>query len=242
MASHGCSYDVAPACSMMKSPYDYTQPTSPTTGQWDAYSAMFAHFNASLFGGRLPTPILNFSRHAGSLGFFAPVRWARTDGTAVTHEISINPETNAGRQPMDIASTLVHEMTHLEQEVYGKPSRGGYHNKAWALLMHAVGLQPVSYDQPGKETGCRVLHTVKPGGAFEVAFGSLPVKAMPWRGRNLAVDAGLVLPPGGAGPTKLPPMPSKKNKVKYTCGCANVWGKPGLNMTCDDCGQEFVEQ
>lgn len=33
-----------------------------------------------------------------------------------------------------------------------------------------------------------------------------------------------------------------KNKIKYSCpSCeANIWGKAGLTVTCDDCDEHFV--
>jgi hypothetical protein len=60
--------------------------TDPTDAQFAAYRAMWAYFNAALFGGALGRVILNFSRLARSLGFFAPERW-RNAGDQVTHEI-----------------------------------------------------------------------------------------------------------------------------------------------------------
>lgn len=41
----------------------------------------------------------------------------------------------------------------------------------------------------------------------------------------------------------LEPVQNKSNRLKYTCGgCPkiSVWGKPGLNITCGDCGQKFL--
>jgi hypothetical protein len=55
----------------------------------------------------------------------------------------------------------VHEMVHVWQHAFGKPSAGGYHNKQWAAKMKAVGLQPSSTGYVGgKETGQRVTHYV----------------------------------------------------------------------------------
>jgi hypothetical protein len=65
-------------------------------------------------------------------------------------------------------STLVHEMTHLDQRHFGKPSRAGYHNKEWAKLMRDVGLIPSDTGAPGdKEVGQRVSHYIEAGGRFE---------------------------------------------------------------------------
>ena len=49
---------------------------------------------------------------------------------------------------------LVHEMTHLEQEEYGKPGKKGHHNREWVGLMERVGLIPSDTGAPGgKQTG-----------------------------------------------------------------------------------------
>ena len=70
-------------------------------------------------------------------------------------------------------STLVHEMTHLQQQHFGKPSRSGYHNKEWGLLMRAVGLIPSSTGEPGgKETGQRGC--CRPGPLARPAPGPVP--------------------------------------------------------------------
>jgi hypothetical protein len=31
-------------------------------------------------------------------------------------------------------------------------------------------------------------------------------------------------------------------RVKYRCDCANVWGKSGLSLRCNDCGKDMVEE
>src|SRR3954469_22251525 len=85
----------------------------PTNSPFEAYRAMWSFFNAALFNGSLPPVILNFSRAANSLGFFAPLRWER--GKETTHEISLNPSYLKRRSARDVASTLVHEMAHLWQ-------------------------------------------------------------------------------------------------------------------------------
>ena len=92
---------------------------SPTSSQFQAYEQMFAYFNAKLFAGWLPPVLLNFSRRAKSLGFFAPERWEK--GKSVRHEISLNPTHLKSQKPVDVASTLVHEMVHLWQQEHGKP-------------------------------------------------------------------------------------------------------------------------
>ena len=207
-----------------------------TTKQFRAYQGMFDHFNRALFANKLRPVLLNFSRHAGALGFFAPSRWATGDGTDVAkvdvrHEISLNPAWLRSRPVIDVASTLVHEMVHLWQQDFGQPSRRGYHNEQWARAMESVGLIPSSTAAPGgARVGQRVSHYIEAGGRFEKAFGKLPkTYRLPW-----TCDE-----PDAATKKKA----KQKNKVKYSCpGCAaNVWGKPGLGIACLECEEQFRE-
>lgn len=40
----------------------------------------------------------------------------------------------------------------------------------------------------------------------------------------------------------MPPMANRTNRSKYTCSCGyNVWGKPGLRLSCDDCHSAYGE-
>lgn len=202
--------------------------SEPTRELFEAYRAMFFHFNDKLFDGKLPEVILNFSRKSKAHGFFAPYRWEPAGASSTdprVHEISLNPESTR-RDAVDVASTLVHEMVHHWQQVHGKPSRSGYHNKEWAAKMREVGLVPVSYDQPGKEVGQKVGHTVDPDGRFLATFKALPANALPWT----------CSPESSGGKS------GAKNKVKYECACGlAVWGKPELNIMCGDCHEPLEE-
>lgn len=199
---------------------------TPTGEQFAAYEAMARYFNARLFGGALPPVLLNFSRKGRRVrGFFAPERWAK--GPATTHEISLNPQLLAAGSPLETAATLVHELCHLWQFVHGTPSRAGYHNREWARQMQSLGLMPSDTGAPGgRQTGQQVSHYVLPGGAFERAFHDMPAACrLPWSGRE--------------GPA--PARSRRPSKVKYRCpGCGqNLWGKPGLAVTCSACDQPF---
>lgn len=203
-----------------------SRPASPTSAQFTAYEQMFAYFNEKLFAGALPPVLLNFSRHAKTLGFFAPERWEK--GKEVKHEISLNPAYLRSRKPVDVASTLVHEMVHLWQQEHGKPSRAGYHNEEWASKMEAVGLTPSSTGAPGgARTGQGMSHFIAKGEAFARHFAAMPkAYSLPWSCEE---------------PEREKKPKSDKNKVKYTCpGCgANVWGKPELAILCEDCDERF---
>lgn len=202
---------------------------TPTGAQFKAYEGLFGYFNRKLFAGELPACILNFSRANRAFGFFAPERWEHNaSGAKGTHEISINPTTLKTRRPIEVASTLAHEMCHLWQHTKGKPSRSGYHNREWAGKMEMIGLQPTSDGTPtGARVGQHMTHLIVPGGRFELAFKELPPE--------------LLLPWSCSPEPTASKAPAARNKVKYSCdGCdANVWGKPGLSINCGDCEEPF---
>ena len=146
----------------------------PTRSTYDGLTEAYDFFNARLFGGRLPRCLITMQRQKAAYGYFAGGRFGAVDGTEITDEIALNPSHFRSRTTEESLSTLVHEMTHLEQHHFGKPSRNGYHNKQWAALMHAVGLVPSSTGAPGgKETGQKVSHYIAGGGPFDVACAEL---------------------------------------------------------------------
>jgi hypothetical protein len=206
--------------------------SSPTQDQYNSYNLAFDYFNRELFAGGLSPCLLNFSRKARAAGFFSPESWSRREGGTTAHEISLNPDVLA-REPVEIMGTLVHEMVHLWQQEHGPPSRSTYHNTEWAGKMEEVGLMPSNTGQPGgKRTGQRMTHYVIEGGPFQRAFAAMPPESLlPWiSGR----------PAGRGGPVR--PGPDRQDKVTYGCpGCqARVWGKAGLRLACEPCGQHFV--
>lgn len=197
---------------------------TPTEAQFAAFQAMYDYFNGALFGGTLRPVILNFSRAAGSLGFFAPQRWEQAKAT--THEISLNPAHLATRPAREVAATLVHEMVHCWQQEHGTPSARGYHNKEWAARMEAVGLMPSDTGEAGgARVGFRMTHYLVEGGPFARAFAKMPrAFLLPWSSWE----------PDGA--RRKGPTTSAKSKIKYTCpDCgANAWGKPALHLVCGE--------
>ena len=212
----------------------------PTPTQFDAFQTMFDHFNRELFAGQLPQVILNFSRHSGALGFFAPRRWLGATPDTTAHEISLNPEYLRTRTPAEVAGTLVHEMVHLWQSEFGSPSRNGYHNAEWAQKMAQVGLIASDTAAPGgKMTGQRMSHYIAPGGVFVASFGRLNGKQFPWQHIAKPSAPATVPRPPTTGRDEddgddEPSAPKGKTKVKYTCPICktNVWGKPGLRVYC----------
>jgi predicted SprT family Zn-dependent metalloprotease len=202
---------------------------SPTGEQFAAYQALVQYFNEQLFEGALPPVLLNFSRKGRrTRGFFAANRWEKA--AATTHEISLNPQLLKERSPRETAATLVHELCHLWQFVFGSPSRASYHNREWAEKMETIGLMPSDTGEVGgKRTGQRMTHYVLPGGAFEQAYQAMPREyRLPWV----------------SGEPSCPRRPSRPSKVCYMCpGCrTRVWGKPGLSLICTPCRRPFDPQ
>ena len=216
----------------------------PTTQQFTQYQKLYDYYNEQLFGGELPLCLLNLSRKTARVcGHFSRNRWKGKDGTQ-THEINLNPVYMAQADDMDICQTLVHEMVHLWQYEFGKPSRAGYHNKEWANKMEAVGLTPShTGKEGGRKTGQQMSDYATPDGVFLKVYESMPSELLlPFKSTERVggktFEGGVVVADGAAeGAVAKPP---KKNKVKYTCSCGcNVWGKPKLHIICGECKSVF---
>ena len=227
---------------------------TPTEQQFKSLNGAYKYFNHKLFNNELPGCILNFSRLRGTHGFLAPERWKRIDEDNFgTHEISLTP-TTLYRTPLEIFSTLVHEMVHLWQWEFGSPSRNGYHNKEWAAKMKEVGLIPSNTGKPGgKETGQKMTHYIEVGGPYQKAFEKMPDRyILPFTSLDGELMKSLI-----EGSTSKPDSdekgserserlrklrPQSRKKTKYSCpGCkANVWGKPELNLICGNCDEPFT--
>jgi len=152
------------------------------------------------------------------------------------------------REPIDIFSTLVHEMCHLWQWEFGHYSRSGYHNKEWAKKMIEIGLMPSDTGKVGgKKTGQHMTHFIIKNGAYELAFLEMPKDfILPFT--SLEGDIMKSLIEGVDAPTSpklkgksVKSIPAKVNsKTKFSCPCGeNAWGKPTLNLRCQKCGGDF---
>ena len=204
-----------------------SQKTSPTIEQYYTYQEAYDFFNKNLFGGSLPRCILTFSRKRNASGFFINDQWSNSQGQHI-HEISLSPDSL--EQPMDeTMSTLVHEMTHLWQYEFGNPGSGNYHNRQWANKMKQLGLMPSSTGRPGgKEIGSPMSHYILEDGKFARAFKIMPMEYLiPWNAHM----------PLQIKPLKRKEHQTNRNKNKYFCpNCSlNVWGKPNLDIRCEQC-------
>lgn len=204
--------------------------TNPTAATYNALSAAFAHFNASLFDDDLPPVMLVLHRKRHAHGYFWNGMWRhRDDKDRTMSEIALNPQT-MGRTITEVLSTLVHEMVHHEQHVFGKPGKSVAHNKEWAEMMDRVGLTPTSTGQPGgKRTGRNVTHMIVDGGPFDVACKALLQRNdvdMSW-----------------FSPARATIKKADRSKVKHTCPeCGtNAWCKENTNLVCGDCERTMEE-
>ena len=118
---------------------------------------------------------MGFSHRAWSLcsagnrsyGYFWGQRFATRDGVEIYDEIALNPRHFKNRTTEQTLSTLVHEMVHLWQHHFGKPSRSAYHNRQWAAMMKEVDLFPSTTGEPGgRQTGQTCSHYIIPSGTF----------------------------------------------------------------------------
>lgn len=218
----------------------------PTTEQFESYQKLFDYFNEHLFGGFLPNVILNFSRKNQVAGFFSRNSWKYNEGKEC-HEISINP-TSLCHGKKYVIQTLVHEMCHLWQHEFGKPSRTGYHNKQWSHKMESCGLMPSDTGKEGGNmTGQKMSDYLLPGGKLEKLIEAmpeeiwLPLKSLEYMPEEIIDEILSELEDNdvfGEMVAIKNPKPKSKNKVKFSCpGCGlNVWGKETVRVICADCG------
>lgn len=198
-------------------------PKEVLAGMHDA----FDFFNRELFAGKLPQVMIAFTKSRSALGTFQGNQWVNRD-KGKTAEILMNPQVFHSATPEDVLSTLVHEMCHLEQHEFGKPPKSAYHNKEWAAMMRAVGLQPSTTGKPGgKPTGPKCSHYIEEGGRYASAvikfFAEFPKFRLYWA-KPMA--------PAGVGR-------KRSNWRSYKCPTCSlsVWGKENLSISCDDCGE-----
>lgn len=206
--------------------------TNPTTQTYTSLTAAYEFFNRELFSGRLPACLITMQRHKGAFGFFSGERFAKTsDPKEITDEIALNPVHFATRKPVEVLSTLVHEMVHLWQHHFGERPRRGYHDRQWAAKMLAVGLIPTDTGEAGgKLTGQHVTHLIEEEGHYARAVEKLLREhpAILYHDRAREDDE----------------VRKKKtaSKTKYTCPrCGlNAWAKPEAPLVCGAC-QEPME-
>ena len=146
----------------------------PTVQAYAELQQAYDFFNERLFEAKLPPCLITFQRGKRFYGYYVEDRFFDSGAGVTTDEIALNPQYFATVPLLEILQTLVHEMVHLWQFRFGKPSRKCYHNREWAEKMKSVGLMPSSTGQPGgREVGQSVADYALPGGHFLRACAEL---------------------------------------------------------------------
>lgn len=192
-----------------------------TANTYNALEKAYDFFNVELFNGKLPPCLITLAYHKTAYGYFRDQAFkSRGKKSAITDEIALNPFHFHTRDDRAIFSTLVHEMVHLWQHRFAKPSKT-HHNAEWANEMERLGLMPSSTAAPGgKRTGRRVSHYIIEGGAYDRAYKRCKIQ-LDWQGFMIA------------------PQKKARKRVKYCCPSCdlNAYGKAGLNLICADCDE-----
>ena len=208
---------------------------TPTLVTYNEWQAAYNYFNEELFAGKLPECIITLNRSARLSGYFYPDKYNNKKG-GIKDELSMNPKYISNKNIFEALSTLVHEMCHVWQRHYGVNGfPGKYHNKEWGTEMKRIGLMPSRTGKPGgAETGSSMLDYVIEGGMFEKVCKQFISKGflISW------TEVGAI--PVCKGIDEVKEKSIKRRR--YSCmSCeAEVWGIPGLKITCDLCKSSFV--
>ena len=191
-----------------------TLEAGPTVRLYSMLERAYDELNESLFGGGLPSCLLTLQRKRRVYGYFCAGRFGPEDDKL--DEIALSPMWFLDRPPDQLLSTLAHEMAHLWQHHFGKPTKSNPHNREWGTKMKEIGLPPEG--PGGKETGRNVSHRIDPEGAFKVAAEDILTFFKP--------DTGDIAP-------EIPPQTSGRYS-RYLCEECGVkaLGKPGLDLRC----------
>lgn len=226
----------------------------PTVQAYKEIQDAFDYFNAALFSGAIPACLITLQRSKRTYGYFSSKRFIKSDGSEAIDEIALNPSYFAVVPLVEIMQTHVHEMVHAWQFHYGKAGRRGYHNKQWAAKMEAVGLMPSNTGRiGGKKTGEKMSDYPIEDGAFLVAFNQLltdkrfliswfdrfPAHQTAAEIQSLLTDEQLNhLEEIGIQLQKEDEVKPTRYKYRCRCGC-HVWGKKGLDISCNLCNGHF---
>ena len=220
--------------------HNTSDPASPTAQAYGELQTAYDFFSRELFPIPLPPCLITMQRKSKrTFGYYSPKRFATASGET-TDEIAINPRFFKEQTFIEIMSTLVHEMVHLWQHHFGKPSRSCYHNRQWAGEMLRIGLRPSNTGKPGgRMTGQQMMEYVIPGGRFEVAAAKL-IQILPgitW----FDVNATALLPDGLEG--VILPTPRRRRRITFQCptpGCGTAAvSQPATKLLCGHCHLEM---
>lgn len=140
------------------------------------------------------------------------------NGFGIRDEITLNSKYLNSPQADQLA-TLLHELLHEWQSLYGKPGRRNYHNREFQQKAYLYGLV---VDARGRHVGIAAGRFTVLLAQYEIDFRSLPFSDP------------------DTPPTRRTRRGESKLK-KWSCGCTNVRCAVELAATCRRCGNLFQE-
>ena len=159
-------------------------------------------------------PVISFEKtRVNNLGHYVVGR----NAFGIRENININ-RVHLNQPLYEILATLLHEMTHIWQAAYGRPSTSWFHNKEFQMKMLKLG---IVINNKGRhlEVGDPFVFLLKKHG---ISF-------------NHSVELNGII--------KIPPkvMPKGKSKLKkWTCGCTNIRvAVKEFEAKCLKCGNKF---
>lgn len=135
---------------------------------YEELQLVYDRLNEKLFNNELPDCLITLQRINKNTGYWSENRFASTeDDTAYTHELALNPD-YFGTQPLlNIFKCYAHEMCHMQQSIFGEPSKRSYHNAEFATFMLKIGLiMTDDGTSEGRTTGEKMSEIVVPDGLF----------------------------------------------------------------------------
>jgi predicted SprT family Zn-dependent metalloprotease len=199
---------------------------TPTQEVYGNLQTAFDKLNAELFEGKLPHVVITLQRKKRAYGFYCRGRFDNGAGVKID-EIALNPQYGNMREPVQVLSTLAHEMVHLWQHCFGKVTPSNHHNHEWGNKMKSIGLPPAPTRPGGKTTGNSVTHTIDPDGPFAACAPAI-----------LEASGNLK----GVGDALTGPAPVRKSGkyIKYECPCCGslARSRPGMVLACGDASHE----
>lgn len=199
----------------------------------------FAWFNEQLWDNQLPIDTVVFwHRQPKANGYFGPHRFKNDKGVLVS-ELALNPDWLGKRTDLDILSTLVHEMCHLERLLLDPGDwPGAYHCQKWVDMMERVGLIPVAMEKGkrnGKKTGYSVTHDIDEDGLFLIAaekFLASHPHPFPLRAID-AIEAG-IMKNRNLKKSKPTSGGSRTSKLSFHCPHCDtrIYGKADTKVYC----------
>ena len=109
------------------------------------FEYLFSYYNKALFQGQLPDCRISFCAKNETPGFFASEKWVG-EQCEVVYEIKLHPR-EMKKETIEWHATVVHDMTHLWQYVFGTPpEEDDYHNEEYIKKMAELGLEMVVLD------------------------------------------------------------------------------------------------